>query len=110
MEVSPRKIEIYTEASGHQPFTEWFKALTDKVGKTAILNRLDRVLAGNLGDCARYGAITEIRVQVGPGYRVYLAEDGPRLVILLGGGDKTQQSKDFRRAEERWHEYKRRKS
>jgi putative addiction module killer protein len=105
MEARPRRIELFTDGDGHQPFVEWLLGLKDKDGKAAIQDRLDRLERGNFGDCARYGAVTELRVHVGPGYRVYLGEDGPVLVILLGGSNKARQTKGFKDANRHWQEY-----
>lgn len=106
MEARPRAIKLFTDSHGRQPFAEWLLGLTDKDAKAAIQDRLDRVERGNFGDCSRYGAITELRVHVGPGYRVYLAEDGPVLVILLGGSNKAKQAKGFKEANQCWQEHK----
>lgn len=109
MEAKPRTIDVFTHADGHQPFVDWIRGLKDKDGLAAIQDRLDRVEAGNFGDCERYGAITELRIHVGPGYRVYVGEDGPRLVILLGGSNKAKQARGFKDANRCWQEYKGRK-
>ena len=61
--------------------------------------------AGLAGDCERYEAVTELRIHFGPGYRVYTVEDGPVLVVLLCGGDKSDQKKDFKQAKELADEY-----
>jgi putative addiction module killer protein len=106
MESKPRIISIFAEADGRQPYVDWIRALKDKDALAAIQDRLGRVEAGNFGDCARYGAITELRVHVGPGYRVYVGEDGPKLVILLAGSNKAKQTKGFRDANKYWLEYK----
>lgn len=109
MEAKPRKYQIYTETGGRQPFVDWMRELLDKDAKAAVIQRLDRVLLGNFGDCERYGAITELKIHAGPGYRVYIGEDGPVLVIILGGSNKARQDKGFRDANKRWLDYKGRK-
>lgn len=91
------------------PDAYWMRDLKDKDAKAAIQDRLDRVESGNFGDCDRYGPITELKIHVGPGYRVYVGEDGPVLVILLGGSNKARQDKGFRDANKRWLDYKGRK-
>jgi putative addiction module killer protein len=107
MESRPRTISIYTHADGQQPFVDWVRGLKDKDGQAAIQDRLDRVEGGNFGDCERYGAITELRIHVGPGYRVYVGEDGPTLVILLGSSNKAKQAKGFKDANRCWLEHRR---
>jgi len=106
MEAKPRTIQLFTDGQGHQPFVDWLLALKDKDGIAAIQDRLDRVERGNFGDCERYGAISELRIHVGPGYRVYIGEDGATLVILLGGSNKAKQAKGFKDANKCWLEYK----
>ena len=109
-ESKPRQLAVHVGANGKCAAKDWLIALQDVKGKAAILGRLNRLRSGNFGDCARYGAITELRIHVGPGYRVYLGQDGPVLVILLTGGDKSTQSKDFASAKEAWNDYQERKA
>lgn len=91
-------------------FNEWFQGLRDAVGRDAIDRRIDRVEEGNFGDHRYVGeGVWEIRIHVGPGYRVYYGEDGPKIVLLICGGDKATQTKDIRRAQELWAAYQRRK-
>lgn len=69
-----------------------------------------RIRTGNFGDVkAVGGGVSERRIDFGPGYRVYFGKDGPKLVILLGGGTKSRQSNDIHDAQTAWQEYKRRK-
>jgi putative addiction module killer protein len=79
-------------------FSEWLKALRDNVGKARIVTRIERMQAGNFGDAKFFDGIGEMRVNVGPGYRVYFAKRGDVLVILLCGGDKSSQARDIRTA------------
>lgn len=72
-----------------------------------ILARLTRVRQGNLGDCKTVGeGVSELRVDYGPGYRVYLGQQGRTLVVLLCGGDKRTQDRDIRLAKQYWREFK----
>jgi putative addiction module killer protein len=72
--------------------------------------RLDRLRLGNMGDCKPVGSgVQELRIDFGPGYRVYLGQDGKNLILLLCGGDKSTQAKDIQAAHEYWTDYKRRK-
>ncbi len=69
--------------------------------------RLDRLEQGNFGDCKAVGdGVLELRMDFGPGYRVYFAEDGPDVVLLLLGGDKSTQDKDIETAKTYWREYR----
>ena len=80
-------------------FAKWLTKLKDIQGKVAILRRIDRVKEGNFGDYKSVGNdVSELRVTVGAGYRVYYTKVGDDIVILLVGGDKSSQSKDIEKA------------
>ena len=80
-------------------FDLWFSGLRDQQGKARIDARLRRVELGNLGDAKPVGeGVSELRIDVGPGYRVYLAQKGVEVVVLLAGGDNSTQGKDIKRA------------
>ncbi|WP_315835500.1 type II toxin-antitoxin system RelE/ParE family toxin [Bradyrhizobium prioriisuperbiae] len=82
-------------------FTNWLEALNDQRARLQIVRRISRVAAGNFGDAKSVGgAVSELRIDHGPGYRVYYARRGKTVVILLCGGDKRTQSKDIRKAKE----------
>lgn len=75
-----------------------------------MVSAVSRVAAGNFSKVKAVGAgVSEIRVDFGPGYRIYFGKDGERLVILLGGGSKQRQERDIQDAIGRWADYKRRK-
>lgn len=80
-------------------FDGWFAGLRDIRAKVQIQARIDRAGLGNFGDCEPVGeGVSEMRIHYGPGYRVYFAQRGVEVVILLAGGDKSSQPKDIRRA------------
>jgi putative addiction module killer protein len=82
-----------------EAFDAWLRALRDPLGKARILARLRSAEAGNFGDCASVGgAVLEMRVHVGPGYRVYLTQRGRSVYLLLCGGEKRSQERDIRQA------------
>lgn len=83
-------------------FSKWLKTLRDPIGRRAVLRRIGRIAAtDNFGDHASVGdGVSELRVDVGPGYRVYYTIRGERVVWLLGGGDKGSQDRDIKRAKE----------
>ena len=82
-------------------FTAWFKALRNVNAKARILTRIRRLSLGNPGDAKSVGhGISELRVDYGPGYRIYFAHRGATLVILLAGGDKGTQRQDIALARE----------
>jgi len=80
-------------------FDLWFDALKDRVGKARIAARIRRAELGNFGDCAPVGeGVSEMRIHVGPGYRVYFKQVGMEVYLLLAGGDKTSKSRDIQTA------------
>ncbi|WP_404299818.1 type II toxin-antitoxin system RelE/ParE family toxin [Alicycliphilus denitrificans] len=81
-------------------FDEWLGSLKDRLGQKQILARLARLSLGHWGDCKPVGGeVVELRIHVGPGYRVYCWKDGATVVIALGGGDKSTQSRDIAAAQ-----------
>ena len=87
----------------------WLEALKDLRAKAQIQARMVRVAAGNFGDCKPLrDGVQELRIDYGPGYRVYLSRQGPILVLLLCGGNKADQSRDIERAIEYLKDWKER--
>ena len=77
-------------------YREWIDALKDKAGRARILMRVDRLVHGNAGAHRNLtDGISELKIDFGPGYRVYYAQRGERLLLLLCGGDKSSQQKDI---------------
>ncbi len=102
----PREVIVYADAAGKEPFTHWLNKLRDGQTRRRILQRIARVQKGNYGDYKSLkDGVYELRFTFGSGYRVYFAEDGPRLVILLCGGDKSTQEQDIETAKNYWKEY-----
>lgn len=90
-------------------FCEWFAELADRNAKARIADRIDRLEAGNFGDCKSLGGgLLELRLNYGPGYRIYCAMIGRTCVLLLCGGDKRKQSSDIERARDYLKDYKER--
>jgi putative addiction module killer protein len=82
-----------------QTFSAWHLSVRDLRAKIAIARRIDRAAAGNLGDVKAVGdGVSELRVDVGAGYRVYFIMRGGVVIVLLAGGDKSSQNADIRRA------------
>ena len=80
-------------------FDDWIAQLGDVTGRRAIRARLVRMESGLFGDCKPVGGgVLELRVDVGPGYRVYIVRSGARLIVVLCGGDKSTQVRDIKRA------------
>jgi putative addiction module killer protein len=104
--VIQRELRVYETPSGACPFESWLENLRDARGRARIRVRLDRIERGNLGDSKSIGGgVHELRIDSGPGYRVYFAEDGPVVVLLLIGGDKSTQTKDIETARKYWKQY-----
>lgn len=88
------------------PFSKWLAALKDRQAAGVVRARLNRVRLGNFGDCRSVGGhVEELRVDFGPGYRIYFGRDGGSIVILLCGGDKRTQARDIATAKQYWKEY-----
>ncbi len=92
-------VRIYTDSEGYAPFENWLNELPDRIARAKIRARLARVEAGNMGDCKPLrDGVQELRIDHGPGYRVYLSRQGGVLVLLLCGSDKGSQSREITRA------------
>ena len=92
-------------------FADWLEKLRDNAGKARIVARIRQAKAGNFGDCRPVGdGVSEMRVHVGPGYRLYYAQEGLQVYLLILGGDKSSQPQDVQRAKEMWREIKEHKS
>jgi putative addiction module killer protein len=105
VQVSPKEILIYETEDGRVPFGEWMERQSKQVYGT-VMSRLERVEMGNLGDHRGVGeGVFELRIDVGPGYRVYFGKDGERLVILLIAGTKKTQPRDIGAAKQFWRDY-----
>ena len=82
-----------------EQFDTWLAGLKDKVGRARILQRIRSAEQDNFGDCEPVGeGVSEMRIHVGPGYRVYFTRRGNVVYLLLIGGDKSSQKRDIRRA------------
>jgi putative addiction module killer protein len=82
-----------------QRFKTWFDELRDLRGRARIQARIDRLSLGNPGDVRPVGSgVSELRIDYGPGYRVYFVQRGENLIVLLAGGDKDSQAKDIAQA------------
>ena len=103
------EIKEYNE-SGNSPFAEWFDSL-DAVTAARVDKYIRRLEAGNFGSAKMLQeGVSELKLDFGPGYRVYFGRDGKIIIILLGGGSKRRQSADIAAAIERWKKYKQSKN
>jgi putative addiction module killer protein len=98
----------YEDDTGFQPYMSWLGKLADRQAKARILVRVMRMAGGNFGDCRPVGeGVWELRIDWGPGYRVYYAQAGKKLVLLLTGGDKRKQQADIAAAIDYWNNWQR---
>jgi putative addiction module killer protein len=103
------EIRHYANRAGKDVFDEWLSRLADPRAQAKIASRINRLAAGNFGDCKLLGqGLCELRIDWGPGYRVYYATLGRFCVLLLSGGDKRKQAPDIERAFEFLKDYKER--
>lgn len=101
------RIKHYCTARGFDAFGEWFDALRDPQAQYRIAARIDRLQLGLFGDAKPLrDGVCELRIDHGPGYRVYYAIAGRTMVLLLGGGDKRTQRADIARAIAHWREFR----
>jgi len=104
--VVPKRPVLYQVDGKTCPYRRWLVSINDERDKIRILARIDRALSGNLGDHRSVGSgVIELRIQTGPGYRIYIGIYGEELVLLCGG-DKSSQKKDIVRAKEFWANYR----
>jgi putative addiction module killer protein len=102
-------VRYYLTASGKNVVDDWVTDLRDERAAAKIAIRIERLAAGNFGDCKTLrDGVWELKIDWGPGYRVYYAMAGKQIVLLLCGGDKRKQGADIERAVEYWNDYKRR--
>lgn len=100
-------VRVLIDESGDAPFEEWYDAISDKTVRQAIASRIRRLREGNFGDHHSVGGgVSELRIHLGPGYRIYYGRVGSTLVILLGGGTKRRQENDIKEAISLWEEYR----
>ena len=99
------EVTIFQSRSGAQPYTEWLERLDVKT-RDRVLSKTIRLRHGQFGDCkALGGEVYELRFFFGPGYRVYFGVKNRRLILLLGGGDKSSQRRDIKTARQDWKNY-----
>lgn len=101
------ELQFYQTVDRRRPLEEWLGALKDGQAVIRIESRLQRLHKGNFGDSEPVGeGVMELRIDWGPGYRVYFARLGQVVILLLCGGDKRTQHKDIKRAKEYFDDYK----
>jgi len=103
------ELREYVDELGRSRYRQWLQLL-DGVTRARISIALDRLASGNISNIKSVGSgVSELRINFGPGFRIYFGRDGDRLVLLLCGGTKQRQQQDIERAYASWQAYKRRK-
>ena len=102
------RVQEYVREDGSIPYQKWFDSL-DAQSAVKITVAISRLALGNTSNIKWFDGIGEYRIDFGPGYRIYLAQDGKELIILFGGGTKKRQQSDIQKALELFQEYKKRK-
>jgi putative addiction module killer protein len=104
------ELRTYVDNAGRTPFEAWVVGL-DRQAQAKVTIALARLANGNSSNVAAVGeGVSELKLNWGPGYRVYFGQDGPLIVVLLGGGTKRRQARDIAAAKLRWTDYKARKA
>ena len=102
-----KELFVYETAEGKAPFEEWLHHL-DSSMRNIIRTRLDRLERGHFGNCEPVGGgVHELKIHVGPGFRVYFGEEHRAFIILLCGGDKGTQARDIQKAKVYWQDHRR---
>lgn len=102
------KTTVYKTSTGKEPFSEWYDDL-EKGTRALVTARLERLRVGNFGDCKMLketGGVWELRLDCGPGYRIYFGKEGNQIVVLLVGGNKRNQERDIEKAKLYWLTHK----
>ncbi len=101
------EVRQYQTVDGRKPIDEWLDRLGDTTVRGRIVARLDRLGVGHFGERKSIGSgVYELRIDAGPGYRVYCAQDGATIILLLCVGDEGTQQRDIERAHAYWKDYK----
>ncbi len=103
------QVREYLRHDGTSPFAVWFLSL-DTTAASKVQVAVARLELGNLSRVAWFRGIGEVRIDWGPGLRIYFAQDGQSLLLLLGGGSKRRQQRDIEAAVSRWEGYRRRRA
>ena len=99
----------YVTPLGKIPCQDWLRRLKDKTAKASVIRRIIRIELGDFGDHKRVGdGVSELRIDVGPGYRVYFGTIGKTVVVLLLAGSKSSQERDIERAKKYWRDHQER--
>ncbi|HEX8502638.1 MAG TPA: type II toxin-antitoxin system RelE/ParE family toxin [Pyrinomonadaceae bacterium] len=100
-------VKLYRTKDGRTPFRTWITSLRDVDGRNRINAKITGLKLGNTSNCEPVGeGVSELKIDFGPGYRVYFAKRGKSLIILLCGSDKDDQHSAIKQAKKYWADYK----
>jgi putative addiction module killer protein len=106
MIVESKQIELYETVEGEIPYLVWFESIRDVKTRYRVDAQIRKVRRGNLGACKPVGCgVTELILDFGPGYRIYIGQLGATVVVLLSGGDKSSQTYDIQLSKDYWEDY-----
>lgn len=106
MQMPPEAVLNYITPTGRDPYRRWYTRIKDEKTRAIITSRIERLQLGNPGDFKRLNKdLYELRIDYGPGYRIYFGVFHSNIVILLGGGIKRTQQRDITRAQDYWNEF-----
>ncbi len=104
------EVRVYIDSDNLCPFSNWIDCIKDECTLQKIMSRVNRLESGNFGKCKSVGeGVFELKIDYGPGYRIYYGRYGFQSVILLAGGDKKTQNEDIKKAKEYWTIFRREK-
>jgi len=102
----PVDVRVYLARNGKAPFERWLEGLKDSTARAKVKARINRLRLGNFGDSKSLGqGVFELRLDFGPGYRLYFGRASNTVVLLLCGGSKKRQQADIEQAKGYWNEY-----
>ncbi len=108
MKVIAREVVLFRTKEGRIPLVEWLQTVRDRRLQQRIQARIDRLSLGNFGHTRSVGeGVHELKIDFGPGFRIYFGCHGEKIVVLLYGGDKGSQDEDIKEAKKFWKAYKR---
>jgi putative addiction module killer protein len=110
VEVQPVDVLEYVTADRRRPYSEWLQSVRDAKTRFILDKRIANLRRGNLGDFKVFDTLLELRIDYGPGYRIYCGKKGKTFVLLLCGGTKRTQDQDIRTAQAYWRDHQARAS
>jgi putative addiction module killer protein len=105
VEVQPITVAQYVTGDQRRPFSDWLNSVKDAKTRLVIDKRIANLRRGTLGDFKFFDTILELRIDYGPGYRIYCGKKGKTFVLLLCGGTKRTQDQDIRTAQAYWKDH-----